>query len=504
MGPHRWRSPAPACPEPDTAPAVRLRRALSFALLVLLALAAGNRAAHAQAGPAQAGVWSDTFAWPLVAVHAAVLPDGRVISWGGADDQVLAGGSEAHLWDPVGGSFTAVPNGTTNIFCGGHALASDGRLLVAGGHVSAQVGVPDLNLFDPATGAWSLWAPMNRGRWYPTVTPLPNGEALVIGGFATYTSKNNLPQVWLPGGGWRNLTNASLEIPLYPWMFVAPDGRVYMAGPNRGTRFLSTSGAGRWKRGPGSLFGVRVDGSAAMYDEGKILIAGGGRKTATRTAEVIDLTAATPRWRAVGSMAFARRHFNLTLLPDGTVLATGGTTIKNDTTKAILPAEIFDPETQTWRTVAPLAVRRMYHSVAALLPDGRVLVAGGGAANKGDTDHPDAQVYSPPYLFASDGSPAVRPLLEQAPAEVRYGETFLAGTPDAGRIARVNWIRLSSVTHSFNENQRLNRLVFSSSTGGLNVTAPSGANLAPPGHYLLFLIDGDGVPSEGKVVRLRP
>jgi hypothetical protein len=219
---------------------------------------------------------------------------------------------------------------------------------------------------------------------------------------------------------------------------------------------------------------------------------------------VIDLTAATPRWRAVGSMAFARRHFNLTLLPDGTVLATGGTTVKNDTTKAILPAEIFDPETETWRTVAPLAVRRMYHSVAALLPDGRVLVAGGGAANKGDTDHPDAQVYSPPYLFASDGSPAVRPLLEQAPAEVRYGETFLAGTPDAGRIARVNWIRLSSVTHSFNENQRLNRLVFGAAPGGLNVTAPSGANLAPPGHYLLFLIDGDGVPSEGKVVRLRP
>jgi hypothetical protein len=436
-------------------------------------------------------------------VHATVLADGRVLTWGGGDEQKLAGHSDTRIWHPASGAFVAAPNGTTNLFCAGHAFTGDGRVLVAGGHITNRTGTADVNVFDPSTNAWSLWAPMNRGRWYPTVTTLANGEMLVTSGLHTNRDRNTLPQVWLPLGGWRNLTNAVLDLPLYPWMFVAPDGRAFMAGPNKRAWWLSTSGAGKWTRGPASPFGHRVDGSAAMYDEGKILIAGGGKDVATRTAEVIDLTAEKPRFRSVGSMAFARRHFNLTLLPDGSVLATGGTPAGNDTTRAVLPAEIFDPGTETWRTVAPLAKRRIYHSVAALLLDGRVLVAGGGA-NAGDTDRLDAQVYSPPYLFKADGTPAPRPVIEQTPAEVRPGQTFLVKTPDAARIARVNWIRLSSVTHSFNENQRLNRLVFGPATGGLNVSAPSSANLAPPGHYILFLIDRDGVPSVGKVVRMRP
>jgi hypothetical protein len=363
------------------------------------------------------------------------------------------------------------------------------------------MGVPDANVFDSRTSAWSSLPPMNLGRWYPTATTLTNGEVLAISGFVTPELKNNVPQVWQVSGGWRTLLGAVNEVPLYPWTFATAKGQAYMAGPNQVTRFLNPSGAGKWKAGPSSLWGTRIDGTSAMYEEGRILIAGGGRTFATATAEIIDLHAATPAWHAVAPMAFARRHFNSTILADGEVLVTGGSAYANDTTQAVLPAEIWNPQTESWTTVAPLAERRLYHSTAVLLPDGRVLVAGGGASGKGDTDHLNAQIYSPPYLFAADGHPAVRPVISAAPASVGYGAKFVVETPDHARIARVNWIRLSSVTHSYNMNQRLNHLVFTEVRKGVKVTAPI-RDQAPPGDYLLFLLDASGVPSVGRVVHL--
>src|SRR6266513_3253535 len=228
-----------------------------------------------------------------------------------------------------------------------------------------------------------------------------------------------------------------------------------------------------------------------MYDDGKVLVMG-GVDPPTSAAEVIDLNAATPAWRPVGSMAFARRHLNATLLPDGKVLVTGGTSgpgFNNDTTP-VFAAEMWDPATESWTTMASAQAPRLYQSAALLLPDGRVLTTGGD-------DITQVELYSPPYLFAG-----ARPTISSAPAAVSLGQSFFVETPDAANIAKVRWIRLGSVTHAFNMNQRINSLSFSQAPGGLNVVSPSNPNLAPPGHYLLFILNANGVPSIAKIVQL--
>jgi hypothetical protein len=299
----------------------------------------------------------------------------------------------------------------------------------------------------------------------------------------------------------RSLTNAAQQnLPLYPWLLVAPNGKVFNPGPDRATRFLNTAGAGSWTVGPTSNFGFRDYGSSVMYDDGKVLIVGGGAPT--NTAEVINLSWGVPAWRSIPGMAFARRQMNATILADGKVLVTGGTTGGgfNNAVGSVFAAEIWDPNTERWTTVASMQVRRIYHSTTVLLPDGRVLSGGGGlpAGGSGDTDHPDIEIYSPPYLFKG-----ARPTVTAAPTIVLHGGTFTVTTPDANDIADVTFVKLSSVTHAFNENQRINYLSFTpTSAGSLNVTAPGSSNLCTPGHYMMFLINRNGVPSIARIIQV--
>jgi hypothetical protein len=194
-------------------------------------------------------------------------------------------------------------------------------------------------------------------------------------------------------------------------------------------------------------------------------------------------------------MAYGRKLHTATLLADGKVLVTGGTQGSEDpNTSSSNPAyacEMWDPATGTWTTMASLTVFRGYHSIALLLPDGRVLSAGGefGGAS--------AEVYSPPYLF--NGS---RPTITSAPTSIAYGQSFFVGTPNATSISKVTLIALGSVTHHVNMGQRISRPAFSQASGGLNVTAPSNSNLVPPGYYMLFILNSTGVPSVAKIVQL--
>ena len=341
---------------------------------------------------------------------------------------------------------------------------------------------------------------MNAGRWYPTVTVLANGDVLVVSGSIDNTvGGNTVPQVFQRGSGtWRNLTQLGQE--LYPMMLLAPNGRVFNPAPTRTTRYLNTAGSGTWsfvatRAGPN-----RDYGSAVMYEPGKILVVGGGDPP-TNTAEVIDLNQATPSWSFVGSMAFARRQINATLLPDGTVLVTGGTSSPgfNNPAGAVLAAELWNPANpMQWTTLASSSpgIARVYHSTALLLPDGRVLSMGGNG-------YPQTEVYSPPYLFKG-----TRPTITSAPTSVAYGQSFFVQTPDAAAISKVTMLRLSSVTHAFNMSQYINTLSFSQAPGGLNVVAPAGAavaspaTVAPPGPYMLFILNGSGVPSVASIVQV--
>jgi hypothetical protein len=453
------------------------------------------------AAQATSGAWSAPFAWPVVGIHASVLPNGKVLTFGRA-------GHNPALWDPATPTAFGSTTRPADFFCSGHVLLPDGRLFVAGGHAGADnFGIKTTYYYDFATNTWTRGNDMQNGRWYPTTTVLPNGEVLTISGGDTAGVMNTLPEVWQTDGTWRALTGAQINIAYYSMMFVMPDGRVFAAGPAQGTRFFTTAGTGTLTVGPTSHFGQRDYGSAVMYDAGKILIVG-GNPVPTSTAEVIDLSSGTGTWRSIAPMSVGRRQLNATLLADGKVLVTGGTNSSGfnvaPTDSRVLAAELWDPATEQWTTLARMSHQRVYHSSALLLPDGRVLSVGSGEPPAtGLTDDYTAEIFSPPYLFKADGTPANRPTISSVPVTVGYGQTFAVSTPNATSIAKITWIRLSSVTHSFNQNQRMNRLSFSASgTGTLNVTAPANSNLSPPGHYLLFLVNSAGVPSVGKIVRI--
>lgn len=433
------------------------------------------------------GQWSTILPAPIVQVHLHLLFDGRVLSYG-------ENGSP-QVWDPVTGIFTAVPSPTL-LFCGGHTFLPDGRLLATGGGTGNGLGNRGANIFDPPTTSWIAEPNMAQGRWYPTNTTLPDGEVITMAGQDTTGATVPIPEIWT-GTGWRQLTGASLALPNYPRVFVAPDGRLFVAGPSSGARWLDVSGSGTWSTGPSMNFGSRNYGSAVMYEAGKILYAG-GNSTPTNTAEIIDLNQASPQWAYTGSMQYARWNLNATVLPDGEVLVTGGVNgNRSDPSLAVYAAEMWNPATGLWTTMASDAVFRGYHSTALLLPDGRVIHSGGGDGG-GTPDNLNFQIYSPPYLFKG-----ARPSVTGVTGAVGYGQPLTVQTPDAASVTKVTLIRFGSVTHAFDQGQRLVSLTFSAVSGGISVTLPASRNMAPPGPYMLFLVNGNGVPSVGRILVLQ-
>ena len=442
-------------------------------------------AAVASATAADTGQWTAPFYWPVIAVHMVLLPDGKVLSLGRQ--------GVPQVWNPATGAFASSPSPAW-LFCSGHAVLGDGRVLFVGGHISNNHGLPNITVFN-ASGGWSSSAQMARGRWYPTATTLGNGDVVILAGRDQGGVDVPLPEVW-SNGSVRQLTGASYVWPYYPRSFLAPDGRLFVAGAPILSRWLTLSGSGAWKAGPKRLGGARNYGSAVMYDDGKILYAGGAYTT--NTAETIDLNTASPVWRWTASMAFARRHLNLTVLPTGQVLATGGVagTTFNDVTKGVHAAELWDPSTAQWTTLASSAITRGYHATSLLLPDGRVIHSGGGDG-AGAPQQNNAEIFSPPYLFRG-----ARPTITTAPDQVGYGAEFRVQTPNAGTITHVSLIRTGAATHAFDENQRFQHLAFTADATGLTVKAPTSSNRAPPGYYLLFILNGSDVPSVGKFVRI--
>jgi hypothetical protein len=451
--------------------------------------------------PSLIGRFDAPFELGTVAVHMAMLHTGSVLFLPG---QFVTSGVEK-LWHPSTGTFTNVPNNRTNLFCSAHVQLADGRILFVGGHDPANnlQGSRDANIFDPVSRTWTAAQSMTDPRWYPSATTLADGRVLALsGGTACLTCIADVPELYDPRTNtWTRLTGARLSIPYYPFPFLLPDGRIVDAGANEqavATRTLNVS-TQTWTM----IDPIVVDGhSAAMYRPGQILKTGtagdsGGTATAAATAYVIDMNQASPTWRQVSSMSYPRAFQNSVILPTGDVLVTGGgrRTDGRDVSLAVREAELWSPTTETWRQLATAQLPRLYHSSAVLLPDGRVLTAGGGN-DGGATNFTQAEIFNPPYLF--QGS---RPTITQAPSLVQYGSTFVVDTPDAANISAISLIRPGATTHAFDQDQRFLNLSFERQTGRLVVHAPQNANFAPPGYYMLFLLSGQ-VPSVAEFVRL--
>jgi galactose oxidase len=500
--------------------------------------------------PDKRGQWGDPFTLLNVGIHAHVLPNGLVLMWGRRDNPQQSLDTDPasplgpglppappatctpFLWNPANGNMTPTPQPTlpdgktnANLFCSGHAFLPDGRLLVAGGHLADSHGLNQATIYDPAANTWTPTAAMIHGRWYPTAITLPTGSILVLSGSffdPTQTpsvANNVVPQVW-SNGTFANVTpipDAAFD--LYPRMHVASTGIVFMTSLVQ-TWSLDVSGAGTWTALPNVTRhnGLCDYAPSVLYDVDKVLFVGGGNPP-TANAETIDLSRTQLGWQATSPMTFPRRQHNATILPDGTVLVTGGTRGGGDPGTAeafndldpgqpVHIAELWDPKTGHWTELAAEKTDRCYHSTAVLLPDGRVLSAGSGefilnegtpqqVANDPQDSHTDAQLFSPPYLFKGP-----RPEITSAPDSVHYGDTFEIGTAQPGEIATISLIHVSSVTHSFNAGQRINFLLPQVEGGNLMATAPPNANVCPPGHYMLFILNSQGVPSVAKIVQI--
>jgi len=434
-----------------------------------------------QAQPSAIGQWGTTQPHPFVSVHTCLMPNNKVLFWDYSGN--------TRIWDPVTTAITTPAQPGRNTFCSGNSFFADGRMFVPGGHIQNNVGLASASYYDAVANTWTSVPNMNAGRWYPSTTTLANGDILVTSGDDNH-NVNDLPQVFQASNNtWRDLTSARLGLPLYPRAFLAPNGRVFFATST--SRYLDTAGSGSWSTVGNTVFGGRDNyGSACIDDTAKVYWFGGGDPP-TAGCERIDLNAGTPQWASVASMPQARRQNNVTILPDGRFLVTGGSASggfnTEDGPKAAL---LYNPANNTWATMATESDYRGYHSTAVLLADGRVLSSGGD-------NHGNGQVFSPPYLFNG-----ARPTIGSAPAAVDYGETFFVGTTDGASITKVTWTRLGALTHAQNWDQRINVLTFAQAAGGLNVTAPSSANLCPPGYYLLWILNGTGVPSEARFVRI--
>jgi len=472
-----------------------LRRSVSDLVLAALPAVGVLPSTTLAQNPVADGEWTPPFSLNLIAIHAAMLPTGKVLFFS-AEHGVP--GIHGWILDPVTLAQTEVaPPPPWNPDCSGHSFLPDGRLLVAGGTLAFMplTGSKKAYVFNPYTLEWGPLPDMADGRWYPSNVTLPDGRVLVMAGLSQVPGVDN-PDIEVfdrfAPAAWTLLGQKSL--PYYPMLHVLPAGTVFRAGPDPNTETYDPE-TDTWTPVDTTNFGGRYEAPSVPLPPtlARVMLIGGttGSGNPTSSCEVIDLSEPVPAWAGTAHMAFPRMEHDAVILPDGTILVVGGRSNGSGPPQAVLVPEVFDPETMTWDSWAPHQVPRMYHSTALLLPDGRVLAAGGN-------NQPSGEIFSPPYLFQGP-----RPVITSAPPAIVYGNPFDLSFTSGTTQNKIVLIRMSSVTHSTNMGQRYVPLVeVTGGSGTYSVPAPADGNVAPPGFYMLFVVDETGVPSVSSVLRV--
>lgn len=489
-----------------------VRRSISMTAVMLVAalvIAAGKLTVFAQANTQ--GQWRTLpHTMPINPVHMVLMNNGRVLIVAGSGNLPTEKNFRAAVWDPATDTIVTQPV-TWDMFCNGMSVLPDGRVFINGGNLRYDpfYGEPRNAAYDPATGVFTDLENMAHGRWYPTVTTLGDGSVLTFSGLLETGSTNKAVEIYTVGNGWSPEYLASWTPPLYPRMHLLPDGRVFYSGSGRNSRIFnpstktwSTSAVATTRYGSSRTYGTSVLLPLTPADgyRPQVMIFGGGNP-ATSTTEIIDLSAATPQWQYGPAMSQPRIEMNATILPSGKVLATGGSINDEDAATASLKADLYDPNTNTFSPAGSNAYPRLYHSNSLLLPDATVVLAGGNPSRGSYESR--IEIYSPAYLFDSAGNPATRPTIAGVtPGTLGYGATFQIQTADAASIASVVLVRPGAPTHAFDMEQRLVGLAYAAGDGVLNVTAPPNGNIAPPGYYMLFVLNSAGVPSVATFVKL--
>ena len=461
-----------------------------------------------------AGRWEEVAGNPEVTfMHSVLLPNTeRVLYWGYTE------ANQSRLWDystPAGAysspanqpaSLPGLDADSSDLWSAEHTLLNDanGTLLAHGGFTGPGTGLAGnvrAFLFDPPTNAWSQTGSTTDSRFYSTTLTIGDGRAPTLFGSASKTI-----EIYDPGAAtW----SAPIALPaamnhhqFYPWTYLLPDGRLFIAGPHAPSQrfdFTAPAGVESFPTIGGDRSTGGEKGSSALLilrppDYKPIAyIMGGNTPTTRKTAEQIDLSVPAPVWTALPDLNVPRpEQFTATLLPDGRVFIAGGVSGGADGG----PCEIFDPRNPGvgWALGPNMKFVRTYHSSFILLSDGSVLGGGDPRVAGVPTAH---ERFFPEYFDA------LRPTITGAPATINYGANFTINTPTPPDITEVVLLRSGAVTHGYNMSQRgIECVIAGTGAGTLDVEAPPNANLAPPGWYLLFILNSSRVPSEGRWVRL--
>ena len=508
----------------------------------------GSGQPTSQATPHPTGLWSTLpYRMPVNPVHAALLHNGKVLVVQGSGNDPSVTDFQAAIWNLQDGTVNVIHNLAWDMFCNGMVIMQDGRVLINGGTLKySQMahtvgtgqddpfeGLPNTSIFDPDTNSLIDAPPSQHGRWYPTLIELNDGRIMTFSGLDEIGNTNQTMEFFTPSG-----TNVAISAPvpspwspeLYPRMHLLPDGKIFYSAPTSDSHLFDPAtnswiGNSTLDSVPGTppstvawtIYGLgtedRTYGTSVLLPltpannyNPKVFIMGGDNP-ATDTTELIDLGQPMTQWRwqQGPKMAQPRVEMDATILPSGNVLVFGGSANDEDASTASLRAELYDPNTNTFSSAGSNTIARLYHNVALLMPDATVVIAGGNPAQGVYEDR--IERYEPAYLFNADGTPAKRPAIGTGlPATITYGTTFLVPTPDAANISSAILIKPGSVTHSFDMDQRFVGLSFSvaqtGSAGSLIVTGPPNSNIAPPGYYMLFLVNSSGVPSVASFVQV--
>jgi hypothetical protein len=473
--------------------------------------------AHA-AAPYHTGEWTTLATlMPINPVHVALMHNGKVLVISGSGNDPTNHDLQALVWNPVTHTVEKELTLTYDMFCDGMVVLPDGHPFVIGGTVRYDpfFGEKRTSTFSPSTETFTQKASMSDGRWYPTGTVLPDGNVLAISGLGSGGGLNANIDIYHPAtNSWSHSGTAFGGIPLYPRMSLLPNGKLFESGSNPSTRTYTPS-TGTWTPVATTIFGqnreygtsVLLPLTPARNFAPRVMILGGGPPPpsgpihATDTTEVIDLSVPTPAWTAGPKMVRPRIQLNATLIPGGRVLVSGGSEDDEQTPTAVLQAQIYHPDTNAFSNAETMEFARLYHSNTLLLPDATVMAVGGNPA-RGEYE-PHVEIYSPPYLFKSDGTRATRPVIAKTTTStIHYGGSFDIHTRYPAGIRSVELIRAGAVTHAFDMDQRLVGLRYTAGSSVLHAKAPADANLAPPGWYLLFIIDEYNVPSVAHWVHL--
>jgi hypothetical protein len=438
----------------------------------------------------------------VLAVHAVLMHTGRVLFFAGSGNDVPR--HDAHdvrsvVWDYEAGTFHT-PVTPFDVFCAGQTVLADGKVLVAGGtkQYDPFIGLQSSWFFDPTLEEWIRLGDMQFGRWYPTLTTLGDGRAIAVSGI----SQPN--EIFAPMLNW-SVMPPGTNLPLYPHIFQLADGHVFYTGGQLGNATIDPRKINPVTTAETVVPGLRKQDNRdeafsvllpPAQDQKIIVIGGGGSPQATNFTDIVDLKVGAPHYAPGPNLAHARGLHNCVILPDRTVLVSGGGLHGETRSDAVHNAELYHPATNTFTSAGTQLVSRLYHSIALLLPDGRVITAGSNP-DRGD-DELRLELYHPPYLFRGP-----RPFIQAAPEQWFYGTEVAIHSPQAMDIKWAQLIRPMAVTHSNDTSQRLVDLpIRERDVCHLHVAVTENPNLAPPGWYLLFLCNKSGIPSVARWVHL--